>query len=303
MKPNVQVTLRAKRSTQARQTIERRVNELGVAEPSIAQQGPTATRSWCSCPASPTSIAPRRSSVDRPARAEDRRERPGGDEGRADGQRPGAARDGDLPGVSDVRRAAGTPCTTCCARSPPSAARPADRAAVARRANLPAVSFTLKREGAAGSATSPRRTSAATCAIVLDGRVQSAPRIEGRITTDGRISGSFSQQEVQDLSLGTAAPGALPARLTYLEERTIRSEPRALTRSFRCRASIVGLVLDRAVHDHLLQAVGRERRSIALIFNLIILLGPDGVHRRGHDAAGHRRIRPDDGYRRRLRMC
>src|SRR5215510_6304006 len=39
MKPNVQVSLREEAVTQARQTIERRVNELGVAEPSIAQQG------------------------------------------------------------------------------------------------------------------------------------------------------------------------------------------------------------------------------------------------------------------------
>ena len=39
MRPNVQVNLREEAVTQARQTIERRVNELGVAEPSIAQQG------------------------------------------------------------------------------------------------------------------------------------------------------------------------------------------------------------------------------------------------------------------------
>ena len=39
MKPNVQATLREEAVTQARQTIERRVNELGVTEPSIAQQG------------------------------------------------------------------------------------------------------------------------------------------------------------------------------------------------------------------------------------------------------------------------
>ena len=39
MKPNVQVTLREEAVVQARQTIERRVNELGVTEPSIAQQG------------------------------------------------------------------------------------------------------------------------------------------------------------------------------------------------------------------------------------------------------------------------
>ncbi len=39
MKPNIQVNLRDEAVVQARQTIERRVNELGVAEPSIAQQG------------------------------------------------------------------------------------------------------------------------------------------------------------------------------------------------------------------------------------------------------------------------
>ena len=39
MRPNIQVNLREEAVTQARQTIERRVNELGVSEPSIAQQG------------------------------------------------------------------------------------------------------------------------------------------------------------------------------------------------------------------------------------------------------------------------
>src|SRR5262245_33187386 len=39
MRPNVQVTLREEAVTRARKTIGRRVNELGVSEPSIAQQG------------------------------------------------------------------------------------------------------------------------------------------------------------------------------------------------------------------------------------------------------------------------
>ena len=46
---------------------------------------------------------------------------------------------------------------------------------------------------------------------MLDGRVQSAPTIEGRITTDGIIYGTFTQEEVQDLSL-ILRSGALPAR-------------------------------------------------------------------------------------------
>src|SRR5207248_1251194 len=39
MRPNIQTNLRDEAVIQARQTIERRVNDLGVTEPSIAQQG------------------------------------------------------------------------------------------------------------------------------------------------------------------------------------------------------------------------------------------------------------------------
>ena len=79
MKPNVQLNLRDDAVVQARQTIERRVNELGVTEPSIAQQGRTAIRFSSSCRASPTSSARRNHPVDRPPRAEDRRAGAGAD--------------------------------------------------------------------------------------------------------------------------------------------------------------------------------------------------------------------------------
>ena len=57
-------------------------------------------------------------------------------------------------------------------------------------------------------------------AIVLDNRVQSAPGIRDRITEQGVIEGSFSPEEANDLALVLRA-GALPAGLTYLEERTV----------------------------------------------------------------------------------
>jgi preprotein translocase subunit SecD len=57
-------------------------------------------------------------------------------------------------------------------------------------------------------------------AIVLDNRVQSAPSIRDRITEQGVIEGSFSPEEANDLALVLRA-GALPAGLTYLEERTV----------------------------------------------------------------------------------
>ncbi|MEO8190898.1 MAG: protein translocase subunit SecD, partial [Acidobacteriota bacterium] len=57
-------------------------------------------------------------------------------------------------------------------------------------------------------------------AIVLDKRVQSAPVIHERITDQGQINGSFTPEEANDLALVLRA-GALPAGLTYLEERTV----------------------------------------------------------------------------------
>ena len=58
-------------------------------------------------------------------------------------------------------------------------------------------------------------------AIVLDGKVISAPRILGPITGgSGQISGRFTVQQANDLSVLLRA-GALPAKLTVVEERTV----------------------------------------------------------------------------------
>ena len=78
MKPNVQVNLREEAVVQARQTIERRVNELGVTEPSIAQQGQNGDQILVQLPGV-TDVEPRQGNhpVHRPARAEDRRAGPG----------------------------------------------------------------------------------------------------------------------------------------------------------------------------------------------------------------------------------
>src|SRR5207237_8568079 len=60
-------------------------------------------------------------------------------------------------------------------------------------------------------------------AIVLDGRIQSAPRINGRITDSGIITGGasgFAPQAAQDLSL-VLRSGALPASLKYLDEEVV----------------------------------------------------------------------------------
>ena len=58
-------------------------------------------------------------------------------------------------------------------------------------------------------------------AIVLDGKVISAPRILGPITGgSGQISGRFTVEQANNLAILLRA-GALPAKLTIVEERTV----------------------------------------------------------------------------------
>ena len=79
-------------------------------------------------------------------------------------------------------------------------------------------------------------------AIILDNRVQSAPSIKDRITEQGVIEGSFTAEEANDLALVLRA-GALPAGLTYLEERTVGPSLGLDSVKKGITASIVGALL------------------------------------------------------------
>ena len=272
MKPNIQVNLREEAVVQARQTIERRVNELGVTEPSIAQQGNQGIRFWCSCPASPTSIAPRKI-----IRSTGLLELKIVEQGPVS-TREALLQNGQVPqGMEIVPGATGAPSdsgTVYYLVRKVAAVTGRDlrnaRASVDEN-NQPAVSFTLNNEGGRKFGNVTGENIGRQLAIVLDGRVQSAPRIESRISTDGRITGSFTQEEVQNLSL-ILRSGALPASLTYLEERTIGPSLGADSIRSGVIASVVGLLL---VISFMLvyYKLSGVNAAVALIFNLIILLG------------------------------
>jgi preprotein translocase subunit SecD len=57
-------------------------------------------------------------------------------------------------------------------------------------------------------------------AIVLDGRVLSAPRVDGQISDNGVITGMGGQQESVDLALNLKA-GSLPASVKFEQESTV----------------------------------------------------------------------------------
>jgi preprotein translocase subunit SecD len=274
MKPNIQVNLRDEAVVQARQTIERRVNELGVTEPSIAQQGNNGDQILVQLPGV--------TDVDR---AKEIIRSTGLLELKIVEQGPVATRESllqnnQVPSGMDVVPGAsgggpGEPASTVYYLVRRVAAVTGRDLRNARPTldenNQAAVSFTLNSEGARKFGKVTGENIGRPLAIILDGRVQSAPRIESRITSDGRITGSFTQEEVANLSL-ILRSGALPASLTYLEERTIGPSLGADSIRSGVIASAVGLLLVVAFMLVYYRLSG-VNAVVALAFNLIILVG------------------------------
>jgi preprotein translocase subunit SecD len=137
--------------------------------------------------------------------------------------------------------------------------------------NRPAVSFSLNQEGARKFGKATGENIGRRLAIILDGRIQSAPVIEGRIFDEGRISGgSFTQQDVQDLSL-VLRSGALPASLTYLEERTVGPSLGAASIRSGVTAALGGLLLV-VIFLLLYYKLSGVNAVVSMVINLMVLL-------------------------------
>jgi preprotein translocase subunit SecD len=108
-------------------------------------------------------------------------------------------------------------------------------------------------------------------AIVLDNKVVEAPNIKNKIENEGIIEGNFTAQSANDLSL-VLRSGSLPASLTTLEERTVG--PSLGRDSIRqgVTASLIGFVA--LILAVLVYYRGAGVNAVlALLLNLIILLG------------------------------
>jgi preprotein translocase subunit SecD len=90
-----------------------------------------------------------------------------------------------------------------------------------QRTNEPVVNFRFNSSGARKFAEATQQNVGKPFAIVLDNQVVSAPVIrEPILGGQGQISGSFTVQQANDLSILLRA-GALPAPLTIIEENTV----------------------------------------------------------------------------------
>jgi preprotein translocase subunit SecD len=132
------------------------------------------------------------------------------------------------------------------------------------------VNFSLSRDAAQRFGPFTQANIGKNLAIVLDHKVQSAPVIQGQISDQGQITGSFTEQQANDLAV-VLRSGALPASIKYLEESVVGPSLGADSIREGVQASIISLL---AVMIFLLvyYKLSGVNAVLALILNLVILL-------------------------------
>jgi preprotein translocase subunit SecD len=277
MKPSVVSDLRKNTMDQSLETIERRINALGLTEPTIAFTGRSDDEILVQLPGEgdPTRAkAVIQAGGQLELRGVD-------DEQTYPSQAAALASHGGvlppgtelLPGKSDVKEQAGAQVWYLVDRLPIVTGQDLRNASPTPSTEFPGqyqVNFSISTAAASRFGPFTESHIGKRMAIVLDHQVQSAPVIKGRIEDSGLIEGNFSQDSAKDLSLVLRA-GALPASIKYEEERTVGPSLGADSIREGVRASIGSLV----VVMIFLVIYYREsgfNAIVALVLNLLILI-------------------------------
>ena len=138
--------------------------------------------------------------------------------------------------------------------------------------NETVVSFTLDRVGAKKFGRATSSNIGRQLAIVLDGKIISAPVIRDTIASgNGQISGGFTFQSATDLAL-LLRSGALPAPLNIIEERTVGPDLGQDSINAGMIALAIGFILV-IIYMFIKYKIFGLITNITLVTNLIILLG------------------------------
>jgi preprotein translocase subunit SecD len=268
--------------TLSRETIERRINALGLTEPTIQPRGGRNSNE----------ILVQLPGEGDPTRAKGVIQEGGQLELRlvedpavytsqtdALGRHGGVLPPGTelIPGRPETRTVSGTPPDGegwyVLSRSAVVTGRDLRSATENRNTNNPGqwvVDFTLSGDAAHRFGPFTQQNLGRQMAIVLDHRVYSAPTINGRIDDSGMIEGNFSQDSAHDLALVLKA-GALPASIKYLEERTVGPSLGADSIRHGVQASVLSLLVVMIFMLFYYRLAGGNA-VLALILNLVILL-------------------------------
>jgi preprotein translocase subunit SecD len=158
-------------------------------------------------------------------------------------------------------------------RAPVVTGRDLRSATESRNTNNPGqwqVNFSLSAEAARRFGPFTEQNVGRQMAIVLEHRVYSAPVIKSRIEDQGFIEGNFSEESAHDLALVLRA-GALPASIKYLEERTVGPSLGADSIRHGVQASILSLLVV-MIFMLVYYRLSGANAVLALVLNLFILL-------------------------------
>ena len=138
--------------------------------------------------------------------------------------------------------------------------------------NETVVNFSLDRVGAKRFGKATSNSIGKRLAIVLDGKIISAPVIRDTIATgSGQISGGFTFQSATDLAL-LLRSGALPAPLNIIEERTVGPDLGQDSINAGMLALLIGFILV-ILFILVKYKIFGIITNIALVLNLFILVG------------------------------
>jgi preprotein translocase subunit SecD len=248
MKPSSLVDLKRNTVAQERDTIERRVNALGLTEPTVQDYGASEKQS---------EILVELPGIDDPAHAKEfigsaaqlkivevKNEGPW--KTREEGL---GAKGGILPLGTEILNwpagvGNGSPGWYLVSRTPVITGQDMRNARAGTDSDSPGrweCNFSLSQDGARKFGAFTGANVGNRLAVVLDNQITSVATIQSRIDDQGRINGLSSEQEAEDLALKLKT-GALPAGIKYEQERTIGPSLGADSIREGIYAAIAGLI-------------------------------------------------------------
>jgi preprotein translocase subunit SecD len=278
LSPTAVATLRQNTMDQALETITRRVNALGLSEPTIAFTGRAEDEILIELPGEGD-----------PSRAKAVISRGGqlgltllaDDAPYASQAEALAAHNGVLPAGAEILP--GKPETTTGQTAAGTVYYVINRIPVVTGADLQTatpvqganttqyqVNFVLSNAAAARFGPFTETNIGKYLAIILDNQVYEAAVIKNRIDDTGEIEGNFTQQSAQDLAV-VLRSGALPASIKYLDQETVGPSLGADSINEGVRASIASIIVV-MIFLVIYYRLSGVNAVVALFLNLVILI-------------------------------
>ncbi len=253
-------------------TLERRVNELGVAEPVIAEHGQAGDQILVQLPGM-TDVEQAKRMIQRTAQLHLKLVEDSGASEESLLQSHGGKQPDNMELVQGPGSEPGKPTYYLVRREAVITGRDLKhaRAGIDPQTNAPDVQFTLNPVGADKFKRETGRNVGRQLAIILDGRVETAPTINSQIGADGVIQGRFTPQEADELAKVLRA-GALPASLEFLQELSVGASlgKDSIRSGVAATAAGMGFL---GIFMILYYRLSGVNAIVALAANLLILMG------------------------------